>query len=238
MQRFLAVIGSLAIAGFLGYVAQVPNALSAVQAINLAPGDVLTINCSTALSGSPSGRQATFNCASNSTPTPTRTPVPGACPCSIFANTAAPIAPHGSDVNSVEVGVKFRADTSGSITGIRFYKLNTNTSAHVGHLWTATGTLLASATFAGESASGWQQVNLASPVRISASTTYVASYHTEGRYAADANFFSTAVDRAPLHAPANGVDGGNGVYNYNSAAVFPASTFNALNYWVDVVFVP
>ena len=40
------------------------------------------------------------------------------------------------------------------------------------------GTLLASATFAGETASGWQQVSFPSPVPVAAGTTYVASYHT------------------------------------------------------------
>jgi Domain of unknown function (DUF4082) len=34
------------------------------------------------------------------------------------------------------------------------------------------------ARFSGETASGWQQVNLPSPVAINANTTYVVSYHT------------------------------------------------------------
>ena len=38
------------------------------------------------------------------------------------------------------------------------------------------GTLLASATFSNETASGWQQVNFSSPVSITAGTTYIASY--------------------------------------------------------------
>ena len=40
--------------------------------------------------------------------------------------------------------------------GIRFYKAVANTGTHVGSLWTASGQLLASATFTGETASGWQ----------------------------------------------------------------------------------
>ena len=42
---------------------------------------------------------------------------------------------------------------------------------------------------------------------------------------------------APLHAPATGAVGGNGVYRYSSSSAFPNSTFNGNNYWVDVVFV-
>ena len=62
------------------------------------------------------------------------------------------------------------------MTGVRFYKASTNTGTHIGSLWTSSGTLLASATFANETASGWQQVNFSTPVAISANTTYVAAY--------------------------------------------------------------
>jgi hypothetical protein len=67
--------------------------------------------------------------------------------------------------------VKFRADSNGFVTGLRFYKGPQNTGSHVGHLWTSTGTLLASVTFTGESASGWQQVTLPTPVAVTANTT-------------------------------------------------------------------
>jgi hypothetical protein len=149
------------------------------------------------------------------------------------------IADHGADA-PVELGVKFRSDVSGSITGIRFYKANTNTGAHVGNLWTSTGTLLATATFAGETASGWQQVNFAAPVPIAANTVYVASYHTNvGHYSQDLNYFAGAgYDNSPLHALSSEAVGGNAVYAYGSTSSFPNGTYNACNYWVDVVFSP
>ena len=83
----------------------------------------------------------------------------------------------------------------------------TNTGTHIGNLWSSSGTLLASATFANETASGWQQVNFASPVAITANTVYVASYHAPvGRYANDNAYFATAgVDNPPLHALRDGV---------------------------------
>ena len=113
------------------------------------------------------------------------------------------------------------------------------TGTHTGTLWSSTGTNLATATFTGESASGWQQVNFSSPVAIAANTVYIVSYHTNiGRYAYTAAYFaSVGVDNGPLHALRNGVSGGNGVYRYGGVA-FPNSTFNSNNYWVDVVFVP
>ena len=89
------------------------------------------------------------------------------------------------DTNAVELGFKFQADTNGQITGIRFYKGPQNTGPHVADLWSSTGTLLATATFSNETASGWQQVNFSNPVAITAGTTYVASYHTNGDYSVD-----------------------------------------------------
>jgi hypothetical protein len=129
---------------------------------------------------------------------------------------------------------------AGSISGIRFYKGPTNTGTHVGDLWTSGGTLLASATFTNEGASGWQQVSFAAPVAIQANTVYVASYHTNaGNYAVDEAYFAASgVDNPPLHALASGASGGNGLYTYSAASAFPTQTFNAENYWVDVVFSP
>jgi Domain of unknown function (DUF4082)/Bacterial Ig-like domain/Bacterial Ig domain len=159
-------------------------------------------------------------------------------PCSIWPSTAIPTNPSEADASAVEVGVKFRSDVSGRITGIRFYKGSGNTGTHVGTLWSSTGTQLARATFSGETATGWQQVTFATPVAITANTTYVASYHTNvGRYAADGNFFATVgVDNAPLHALSNGVGAGNGVYRYSATPIFPNSNFQSTNYWVDVLF--
>src|SRR5205809_5221380 len=86
------------------------------------------------------------------------------CPCTIWPSSAAPTNMTSPDATPFEVGVKFRSDTSGYITGVRFYKLSTNTGTHVGHLWTSTGSLLATATFSSETTSGWQQVNFGSAV--------------------------------------------------------------------------
>ena len=51
------------------------------------------------------------------------------------------------DRTPVELGVKFRADYDGSVTGVRFYKAAGNTGTHIGSLWTAGGQRLAQATF-------------------------------------------------------------------------------------------
>jgi hypothetical protein len=158
--------------------------------------------------------------------------------CTIWASTATPTTAASSDTSAVELGVKFKSDVNGKITGIRFYKGTGNTGTHIGNLWSSTGTKLASATFTNETASGWQQVTFTTPVSITAGTVYVASYFAPvGRYAADGGYFANVgVDNGPLHALQNGVSGGDGVYRYGSSSGFPSSTFNSTNYWVDVVF--
>jgi hypothetical protein len=144
-----------------------------------------------------------------------------------------------SRIRRSEVGVKFRSDVSGTITGIRFYKGSTDQTTHTGSLWSVTGTLLASGTFQNETASGWQQMTFSTPVSIVANTTYVASYHTGKGYFASENYFQNAsFDNAPLHALRNGVDGINGVFAYGAGGIYPTQGFQSNNYWADVVFVP
>jgi Domain of unknown function (DUF4082)/Bacterial Ig-like domain/Bacterial Ig domain len=160
-----------------------------------------------------------------------------ACPCTIFSADSAPVNAAANDANSVELGVKFRSDSSGWVTGVRFYKGAGNTGTHTGTLWSATGTKLATGTFTGETATGWQQLTFANPVAITAGSTYVVSYHAPvGHYAADQGYFATAgEDNPPLRALASGVDGTNGVYSYGASA-FPTSSYQSTNYWVDAMF--
>jgi hypothetical protein len=140
--------------------------------------------------------------------------------------------------SSVELGMKFTADRNGQIIAIRFYKGNQDTGTHIGNLWSNTGQLLATATFTNETVSGWQQVNLSSPVAITANTVYVVSYHSSaGWYCADRGYFSVAVGNPPLHAVVNGgSNGNNGVYAESTNSVFPGYSGNGANYWVDIVF--
>jgi hypothetical protein len=165
------------------------------------------------------------------------------CPCSVWDGTALPavLATHDDDAASlgIELGMKFLATEDGSITGIRFYKSSQNTGIHTGSLWSANGALLSQVTFTGETASGWQEAMLATPVAVTAGVVYVVSYHAPvGYYSSTSGYFvTTGVDSGPLHALKNGESGGNGLYRYGAIA-FPSDTFNSSNYWVDVVFSP
>ncbi|WP_030664629.1 DUF4082 domain-containing protein [Streptomyces cellulosae] len=161
---------------------------------------------------------------------------PQACPCTIWPASAVPGTVNAGDGGSLELGVKFRTTVAGSITGVRFYKSTANTGTHLGSLWTASGTRLATGTFSGETASGWQQLNFSTPVTVKANTTYVASYFApNGGYSYDTTFAGSDAGLAPLTGLKTGTDGGNGVYHYGSTSAFPSSASSGSNYWVDVV---
>jgi O-glycosyl hydrolase len=167
---------------------------------------------------------------------------------SIFGNTAPQSNlqnvndPAISAAGGVELGLKFRSDVAGNITGVRFYKGSLDTGTQTGQLWSSTGQLLASATFTNESTSGWQQVSFSSPVAIAANTTYIIAYHTTSPYIAytPQGLASAGITNGPLHLLANGVDGNNGVYHYDTTPGTPQfpTIFNnqSPNYWVDVLF--
>jgi hypothetical protein len=160
---------------------------------------------------------------------------------SLWSDTATPDSWAVNDPDPVELGVKFHSDVAGYVTALRFYKSSADTGTDIGYLWSGDGDLLAAAVFTNETASGWQQVALTTPVAISPNTVYVASYYTDGgHYFADRYYFSgQGVNNAPIHAPADSSASHNGVYVYgalNGAPVFPTESFEASNYWVDVVF--
>jgi len=156
---------------------------------------------------------------------------------SIWNDSFLPAIPSVAD-NSVTVGVKFQSQVDGSITGIRFYKALGNGGNTMAGLWTTAGTKLATLVFTNETAAGWQEQSFASPVAITANTTYVVTYFaSNGFYAATAPYFAVGnYVNAPLVALGDGVDGGNGVFSYGAVETFPVNTFNSANYWVDVVF--
>jgi hypothetical protein len=153
----------------------------------------------------------------------------------LFATNATPQVAADGDISAVELGVKFIPSSDGLVVGVRFYQGPGNSGTHTGSLWSTTGTLLARATFAGETGSGWQDVRFDAPVAVSAGTTYVASYYApNGRYSATSNFFSTLWSNGPLSAPPTTA---NGVYRYGGQG-FPTNSYQATNYWVDPLYVP
>ncbi len=161
-----------------------------------------------------------------------------ATPDGLWGNSYVPSENYYS-YGSYELGVKFTASVAGEVTGVRFYKQTwMDGYLHVGHLWSSSGTVLATATFTNESAYGWQQVNFSSPVAIQANTVYIASFSTGGGYFGITSPFFTSggVFSGPLQALSNSVVGGDGVYN--RAGYFPDVDGNGMNFWADVAFTP
>jgi hypothetical protein len=142
-----------------------------------------------------------------------------------------PVNPSINDTAAVELGTAFTPSVAGSITGISFYKGTGNGGTHVGNLWSSAGVKLGTVTFSGESATGWQTASLATPVPVTAGTTYIVSYLApQGRYSGTGGYFNTGYTAGPLSART----GNNGLYKYGGG--FPTGSFNATNYFVDVVF--
>ncbi|PDS71952.1 DUF4082 domain-containing protein [Rhizobium phaseoli] len=164
------------------------------------------------------------------------TPPGGGTTSSLFTPADTSGVAAANDANSVELGVKFIASASGQITGLAYFRSAQDAGTHVGSLWTASGQLLAQATFINETAGGWQTVSFTQPINVTAGTTYVASYHSNGFYSATANYFTTDHTSGGLTAPASSVSGGNGVYAYGTGSLFPTASYNATNYWVDVLY--
>ena len=142
-----------------------------------------------------------------------------------------------TDANDYELGTRFTSSSSGTVTGVRFYKGPDNTGTHSGRLWAADGTLLATVTFSNETPTGWQTALFDTPVPITVGTPYVVSYTVPvGFYGFQSNFFTNqSTTNGPLTA-LQSVDGArNGIYS-ETPGLFPTSSFNDANYWVDVVF--
>lgn len=149
----------------------------------------------------------------------------------------------------MELGMRFKSAVQGYINGVRFYKTSGNAGTHIGELYSNTGVRLAQATFANETATGWQTVYFTTPVAILANTDYVVSYFSGlGNYVEDNGYFTpNPVVHSPLTAVADGLAGsdgnnvpdngtGNGPFIYTATAAFPNVMYKSANYWVDVVF--
>lgn len=81
-----------------------------------------------------------------------------------------------------EVCTQFTPSVRGRVVGFRFWKAAGETGTHVGRLWNASGTQIGSATFTGETASGWQEVRFNGPF-IRAGYTYCVSVNTNVKQA-------------------------------------------------------
>lgn len=130
-----------------------------------------------------------------------------------------------------ELGVKFKSSSAAKVVKIRYYKVAGETGTHTGHLWSASGTELASAVFVDETSSGWQEAALPTPYLLAADSTYVVSVNAQTAYGATSGGLSSVVSNGPLST----IDVSNGVYG--SMGSFPATSGAGANYFRDLVTV-
>jgi hypothetical protein len=159
---------------------------------------------------------------------------------SFWSNNVIPRALTSTDTNSAEVGLKFYSKTAGQITAIRFYKGAENKGLHSGTIWSKSGADLASVAFENETATGWQEATLKSPITVTPNTTYIVSYHAPlGHYSTNAGYFKTGSRLShSLVALKHSTDEPNGVFAYGNKTTFPNTAADGTNFWVDVVFLP
>jgi hypothetical protein len=146
-----------------------------------------------------------------------------------------------SDSNAVTLGVKFWSTQAGTVSGIRFYRGAASSGGYTVRLYSAGGTVLGQATLPQDTCTlpCWEEADFASPIPIAANTTYIAAYYTPVGQYAETNFgLTNGVVNGPLIASASSQVGGNGVYRYASSIRFPKYTYEATNYYVDIVFTP
>jgi hypothetical protein len=127
--------------------------------------------------------------------------------------------------------VKVRVDQPARLEAVRFWKDADETGTHVARLWTAGGTLLGTASFSGETASGWQQAALGTPVTLVPGQTYVVSVGINSHFSQTRFALESAIVSGPLRTVA---DGANGVYG-DAAGAFPSQSYASSSYFVDPV---
>ncbi|AIY03624.1 hypothetical protein ART_4025 [Arthrobacter sp. PAMC 25486] len=152
---------------------------------------------------------------------------------SMFGTFVPDTPANAGETAPIELGVNFTPSVAGAVTAIRFFKGTGNTGTHTGSIWNAAGVRLATVQFSNETVTGWQTATLATPLQLTANTAYTVSYYApNGHYPSTAAFFATPFNHGPLSAAA----GSNGRYVYGTGGGMPVNSWNATNYFVDLVF--
>jgi len=161
----------------------------------------------------------------NPTAVPTPTPGPTIAVYSLGSAWATGSADCTYDQSTVTLCVKVQSSLAGYITQVKFYKPSTSVSTHTGAVWDASGNLLASAVFSGETGSGWQFLTLSSPVSMTASTYYYVGVNTIGY--CRSTFPSLSVSPFTIQGS---------FYRYETTVTTAGTTTGSANYLVDLVW--
>lgn len=164
----------------------------------------------------------------------------------LFAAATPPT--DSDDASALTVGVEVQVSTAADATAILFFQPTTGTVSTVNRpvaLYEVVGAFEGTAVYTGTmtvTGSGWQTHTLTTPVTLDPAKRYRAAvHHPAGGYVATSLYFDTGdgaagVTNGILSAPnsTNATGGTQGSYRAGSPIEFPASEFNAANYWVDL----
>lgn len=134
--------------------------------------------------------------------------------------------------SNYEVGTTVKFRVPGRIMGVRFYKDISNTGTHIGRVWSLAGGLIASGTFTGETASGWQTMLFTAPPTVLADTQYVVTYNwnTGTHWTGVSGYFTAG---GVCNGPVCAIQG----RFRTPQALFPTTTSNDA-YFADPIFEP
>ena len=153
---------------------------------------------------------------------------------SLFSSSDTPAVLSDSDTSQVNLGVRFTSSAAGTITGIKYYKSANDTGTHTGSLWSSTGYA------SGEcNLHQWDYQRLADR-DVQQSGIDHRRHDLRGELPQQ---WSLRKHRQLFHhrscqRPLDRARKQQWCLHYGNGNLFPTSTFNATNYWVDVVFNP
>ncbi len=155
-------------------------------------------------------------------------PRPVVCGARMFPNSSYPVTVSGAGGQTWEQSIQFSSSIPGRITHIRFYKASGETGIHFGRIWNdASGQLLREQQFFSETASGWQELMLSTPLTITPGVKYRVSYNVNAFGAKVVSAFGPPIMNWPLTAF-------QGFFS-TPAATFP-NTGSVSNFLADVKF--
>jgi hypothetical protein len=151
---------------------------------------------------------------------------------SLFLPSLTPDHPTNTQAN-INVGIIFQTTIPGNVIAVRYYRAPASTlQTQIGALWLVSNhSKLGQVNFSGQSASGWQQMNFASPIAILANTQYLISmFIPDGAFVY--NSTNPPITTGVLQAPA-----GAGQFDTTAGVLgYPANQQAGVNYMVDLVF--
>lgn len=167
------------------------------------------------------------------------------CPCTLKERANPSGSAPVDEASGIEVGVKVKPAVHGYITALRFYKpiISTQTT-HTATIWNASGSSLATVTFANETNYGWQEAALASPLEVNAGQLYVVSYYapdgiyqvTVGGMASNLGDDLVAYANDSSENAASGSGNRNGAFRSASTGYPNSGSASGNYYWIDAVF--